>query len=102
MGSEMCIRDRANAHRLLNCLKQYSGDPAFATENSAHQNAQCLTNFDLADFRQILNDLSVFIYQAAVRLLQEEALPTSLITAALLDHEGISGLTGECWVIAPI
>lgn len=49
--------------RLLHNMKQYSGDKTFQEENTPKQNEQCLRNFDLAEYRQVLSDLAVWIYQ---------------------------------------
>lgn len=82
----------ANTSRLLHCLKQYSGDEvspapsargpapsarltcpvcapqAFMTQNSDKQNEHCLKNFDLAEYRQVLSDLSIQIYQQLIKV----------------------------------
>lgn len=87
----------ANTSRLLHCLKQYSGDEvswwnrpepgassvrsppavssrcglsfqAFMMQNTAKQNEHCLKNFDLAEYRQVLSDLSIQIYQQLIRV----------------------------------
>lgn len=44
-------------------LKQYSGEQMFQEENTALQNAQCLQCFDLFEYRQVLSDTAVWIYQ---------------------------------------
>ena len=58
----------ANTSRLLHCLKQYSGDEAFMTQNTGKQNEHCLKNFDLAEYRQVLSDLSIQIYQQLIKV----------------------------------
>ena len=60
----------ANTSRLLHCLKQYSGDEAFMTQNTARQNEHCLNNFDLANYRQVLSDLSIQIYQQLIKCME--------------------------------
>lgn len=49
--------------RLLHCLKQYSGDATYQESNTPTQNEQCLRNFDLSEYRQVLSDNAVWIYQ---------------------------------------
>lgn len=44
-------------------MKQYSGDKAFQKKNTPKQNDQCLRNFDLSEYRQVLSDIAVWIYQ---------------------------------------
>jgi myosin-5 len=53
----------SNTLRLLHNLKQYSGDKTFQAENTPKQNEQCLHNFDLSEYRQVLSDIAVWIYQ---------------------------------------
>lgn len=38
------------------------------TQNTGKQNEHCLKNFDLAEYRQVLSDLSIQIYQQLVRV----------------------------------
>lgn len=38
------------------------------TQNTSKQNEHCLKNFDLAEYRQVLSDLSIQIYQQLVRI----------------------------------
>lgn len=38
------------------------------TQNSGKQNEHCLKNFDLAEYRQVVSDLSIQIYQQLVRV----------------------------------
>ncbi|KAG8180737.1 hypothetical protein JTE90_004694 [Oedothorax gibbosus] len=83
----------ANTCRLLHNLKQYSGDKAFQVENSPKQNEQCLRNFDLSEYRQVLSDVAVWIYQAVIKILEERVQP--LIVPAILEHEAIPGISGN-------
>ncbi|GIZ04249.1 unconventional myosin-Va [Caerostris extrusa] len=81
----------ANICRLLHNLKQYSGDKAFQTENTPKQNEQCLRNFDLSEYRQVLSDVAVWIYQGVIKLMEERVQP--LIVLAILEHEAIPGIS---------
>jgi len=49
--------------KLVHILKQYSGEPVFANDNTSKQNSQVLQNFDLADYRQVFSDHAVILYQ---------------------------------------
>ncbi|KAF7651726.1 hypothetical protein LDENG_00106440, partial [Lucifuga dentata] len=82
----------ANTSRLLHCLKQYSGDEAFMTQNTTKQNEHCLKNFDLAEYRQVLNDLSVQIYQQLIKVAEDIIQP--MIVSAMLESESIPSLAG--------
>ncbi|XP_061086110.1 unconventional myosin-Vb-like [Conger conger] len=82
----------ANTSRLLHCLKQYSGDEAFMTQNTTKQNEHCLKNFDLAEYRQVLSDLSIQIYQQLIRV--AEAILQPMIVSAMLESESIPSLAG--------
>uniref|UniRef100_A0A8C6UTR1 Unconventional myosin-Vb n=1 Tax=Neogobius melanostomus TaxID=47308 RepID=A0A8C6UTR1_9GOBI len=80
----------ANTSRLLHCLKQYSGDEAFMTQNTLKQNEHCLKNFDLAEYRQVLSDLSIQIYQQLIKV--AEGLLQPMIVSAMLESESIPSL----------
>ncbi|XP_069043010.1 unconventional myosin-Vb isoform X1 [Lepisosteus oculatus] len=82
----------ANTSRLLHCLKQYSGDEAFMTQNSSKQNEHCLKNFDLAEYRQVLSDLSIQIYQQLIKV--AEGMMHPMIVSAMLESESIPSLAG--------
>ncbi|XP_037069496.1 LOW QUALITY PROTEIN: unconventional myosin-Vb-like [Pollicipes pollicipes] len=83
----------ANVCRLLHNLKQYSGDVAFQSENTEKQNEQCLKSFDLSEYRQVLSDVAMWIYQLVIKLLEERVQP--VVVPAVLEHEAIAGLTGR-------
>ncbi|XP_061726561.1 unconventional myosin-Va isoform X2 [Cydia pomonella] len=82
----------ANMLRLLNNLRQYSGDAVYQKENTPHQNQQCLRVFDLSEYRQLLSDTAVQIYQGVITLLEKQL--ERLIVGAVLEYEEISGLSG--------
>lgn len=81
----------SNACRLLNHLKQYSGEPNFQKSNSPKQNEHCLRNFDLSPYRQVLMDVAVWIYQGLIKHLEKKM--ESLIVSGVLEHEAIQGLS---------
>ncbi|KAK2149285.1 hypothetical protein LSH36_457g02032 [Paralvinella palmiformis] len=83
----------ANTCRLLHNLKQYSGEKQFQAENTPQQNQQCLRNFDLSEYRQILSDLAVWIYQGLIKLMESKIHP--VIVGAVLEHEAITGLSAS-------
>ncbi|KAI1240282.1 hypothetical protein IHE44_0011741 [Lamprotornis superbus] len=81
----------ANTCRLLHCLKQYSGEEGFMTQNTAKQNEHCLKNFDLTEYRQVLGHLSIQIYQQLIRIAGGILQP--MIVCAVLENESIQGLS---------
>jgi myosin-5 len=83
----------SNTLRVLHCLKQYSGEEQFQTSSSPKQIEHCLRNFDLTAYRRVLSDIAVWIYQGITKLMEDELHP--LLVAALLEHEGIGGLSGD-------
>nr|XP_049698481.1 unconventional myosin-Va isoform X1 [Helicoverpa armigera]XP_049698485.1 unconventional myosin-Va isoform X2 [Helicoverpa armigera] len=89
----------ANMLRLLNNLRQYSGDTIYQTANTPRQNQQCLRIFDLSEYRQVLSDIAVWIYQGLIHLLERQL--ERLIVPAILEHEEISGLSGPSARPAP-
>ena len=58
-------------------------EQAFQVHNTAQQNSHCLHNFDLSEYRQILSDLAVWIFQGLVKL--NGALIHSLIGQCTLS-----------------
>ncbi|XP_019389108.1 PREDICTED: unconventional myosin-Va isoform X10 [Crocodylus porosus] len=82
----------SNTCRFLHCLKQYSGEEGFMKNNTPRQNEHCLTNFDLAEYRQVLSDLAIQIYQQLVRVLENILQP--MIVSGMLEHETIQGVSG--------
>ncbi|VVC36488.1 Hypothetical protein CINCED_3A024235 [Cinara cedri] len=77
----------SNTMRLVHILKQYSGEPAFSSDNTTKQNSQALQNFDLADYRQVFCDHAVILYQELVQKMQESI--RILIVPALLEHDSL-------------
>ncbi|XP_068597998.1 unconventional myosin-Va [Brachionichthys hirsutus] len=82
----------ANTCRFLHCLKQYSGDEAFMKHNTARQNDHCLSNFDLAEYRQVISDLAIQIYQQLIKCMENILQP--MIVSGMLEHETIQGVSG--------
>lgn len=83
----------SNTLRLLNNMKQYSGDKAFQDKNTPKMNEQCLRNFDLSEYRSLLGEIAVWMYMALIGKLEEKIQP--LIVPAILEHEEIPGLSGN-------
>ncbi|XP_046897765.1 unconventional myosin-Va isoform X2 [Hypomesus transpacificus] len=82
----------SNTCRFLHCLKQYSGDDSFMKHNSPKQNEHCLSNFDLAEYRQVLSDLAIQIYQQLIKCMENILQP--MIVSGMLEHETIQGVSG--------
>lgn len=55
--------------------------------NTSRQNEHCLTNFDLAEYRQVLSDLAIQIYQQLVRVL-ENILQPMIGKTSVAEHHG--------------
>ncbi|XP_023938107.2 unconventional myosin-Va [Bicyclus anynana] len=89
----------SNILRLLNNLRQYSGDAMYQESNTPRQNQQSLRIFDLSEYRQVLSDIAIGIYQGLITLLQRQL--ERLIFPAILEYEEISGLLGPAKVAAP-
>ncbi|XP_074787468.1 unconventional myosin-Vb isoform X2 [Athene noctua] len=82
----------ANTCRLRHCLKQYSGEECFMTQNTPKQNEHCLKNFDLSEYCQVLSHLSIQIYQQLIKV--AEGILQPMIASAMLENESIQGLSG--------
>ncbi|XP_034735918.1 unconventional myosin-Va-like isoform X2 [Etheostoma cragini] len=83
----------SNTCRLMHCLKQYSGDEAFTTHNTAKQNEQCLANFELSEYQQVFGDLAIQIYRQLIKCMEDILQP--LIVASMLEHETVQGVLGS-------
>lgn len=57
--------------------------------NTSRQNEHCLTNFDLAEYRQVLSDLAIQIYQQLVRVLENILQPMIGKARALLTSRSV-------------
>ncbi|XP_058264169.1 unconventional myosin-Va isoform X2 [Hemibagrus wyckioides] len=82
----------ATTCRFLHCLKQYSGEEVYTKHNTPQQNKQCLLNFDLTGYRQVLNDLVVQIYQQLIKCMEDVLQP--MIVVAMLEQDTIPGVLG--------
>ncbi|XP_076847079.1 unconventional myosin-Va isoform X2 [Brachyhypopomus gauderio] len=82
----------ANTCRFLHCLKQYSGEEAYTKHNTPHQNEQCLLNFDLTEYRWVLSDLVIHIYQQLIKCMEHVLQP--MIAVGMLEQDTIPGILG--------
>ncbi|XP_022802810.1 unconventional myosin-Va-like isoform X2 [Stylophora pistillata] len=83
----------ANTSRLLHDMKQYSGDKAFQVHNTPEQNQHCLKNFDLTEYRQVLSDLAIHVYQDLVKCIWEAV--QNMIVPGMLEYESIPGVSSS-------
>uniref|UniRef100_A0A8C5MY75 Myosin VC n=1 Tax=Leptobrachium leishanense TaxID=445787 RepID=A0A8C5MY75_9ANUR len=81
----------ANVHHFLNCLKQYSGEEEFSKYNTSPQNKNCLKNFDLSEYRQIISDLAIRIYDQFITVMENNIQP--MIVPGMLEHESLHGIS---------
>ncbi|TSQ12723.1 Unconventional myosin-Vb [Bagarius yarrelli] len=94
----MCIRhadyinDDQKVHSLLtstiNAIKKNL--KTFMTQNTTKQNEHCLKNFDLAEYRQVLSDLGIQIYQQLIRI--AEGMLQPMIVSAMLESGSLTGV----------
>ncbi|KAK7832671.1 hypothetical protein U0070_026867 [Myodes glareolus] len=82
----------SNTCHLLNCLKQYSGEEEFMKYNSPQQNRNCLNNFDLTEYRQILSDVAIRIYYQFIIVMENNIQP--IIVPGMLEYESLQGISG--------
>lgn len=82
----------SNLLRIIHNLKQYSGERQFQNDSTQKQVEQCLRNFDLSEYRRVLSDIAIWIYQGITKLIEEEIQP--ILVPAMLEHEGIGGIGG--------
>ncbi|KAK3555272.1 hypothetical protein QTP86_014884 [Hemibagrus guttatus] len=94
----MCIRhadyinDDQKVHSLLtstiNAIKKLL--KTFMTQNTSKQKEHCLKNFDLAEYRQVLSDLGIQIYQQLIRIAESMLQP--MIVSAMLESGSLTGV----------
>ncbi|XP_041535667.1 unconventional myosin-Vc isoform X3 [Microtus oregoni] len=82
----------SNTCHFLNCLKQYSGEEEFMKYNSPQQNKNCLNNFDLTEYRQILSDVAIRIYYQFIIVMENNIQP--IIVPGMLEYESLQGISG--------
>ncbi|XP_069838875.1 unconventional myosin-Vc isoform X2 [Dendropsophus ebraccatus] len=81
----------SNVHHFLNCLKQYSGEEEFMKYNVPLQNKNCLKNFDLSEYRQIISDLAIRIYHQFITVIENNLQP--MIVPGMLEYESLHGIS---------
>ncbi|CAH2273930.1 unconventional myosin-Vc [Pelobates cultripes] len=81
----------SNVHHFLNCLKQYSGEEEFSKYNAPLQNKNCLKNFDLSEYRQIISDLAIRIYHQFITVMENNIQP--MIVPGMLEYESLHGIS---------
>jgi myosin-5 len=72
---------------------QYSGEEDFNKFSTPKQVEQCLRSFDLSEYRRVITDVAIWIYQGVTKLMEEEIQP--LLVPAIIEHEGIGGISGD-------
>ncbi|XP_044129759.1 unconventional myosin-Vc, partial [Bufo gargarizans] len=81
----------SNVHHFLNCLKQYSGEEEFMKYNVPLQNKNCLKNFDLSEYRQIISDLAIRIFHQFITVMENNIQP--MIVPGMLEYESLHGIS---------
>ncbi|XP_054980528.1 unconventional myosin-Vc [Sorex araneus] len=83
----------SNSCHFLNCLKQYSGEEEFMKYNTPRQNENCLNNFDLSEYRQVLSDVAIRIYHQFIMVMEDNIQP--IIVPGMLEYESLQGISGR-------
>lgn len=71
---ERCVPGGHFVPSLLTSLCSVSAQ-SFMKYNSPRQNEHCLSNFDLAEYQQVLSDLAIQIYQQLIRCMERVLQP---------------------------
>lgn len=66
---------------------------AFQYQNTLKQNEQCLKNFDLTDYRSILSDIAIWLFQGIIKDFENKLNP--IIVSAMLEQESLQGMYGK-------
>lgn len=64
---------------------------AFQFQNTLKQNEHCLKNFDLAEYRGILSDIAIWVFQGIIKDFEKKLNP--IIVKAMLEYESLPGVT---------
>lgn len=83
----------ANTCRLLHCFKQYSGETMYTEQNTPKQNEHCLSNFELSEYQQVFEDLTIQIYRQLIKCMEDMLQP--LIVSSMLEQENMQGVLGS-------
>ena len=82
---EMRILWIVNSITLHNLLKQFGGNEDYMQFNTELQNQQQLKNFDLSEYRQVIYEAIIYMYETLVKQIQDVIKP--LIVPAILCHD---------------
>lgn len=74
-----------NSISLHNLLKQYGGNEEYMQYNTELQNQQQLKNFDLSEYRVVIHEAIIYMYETFMRQIQEIIKP--LIVPAILQYD---------------
>lgn len=74
-----------NSITLHNILKQYGGNDQYMQYNTELQNQQQLKNFDLSEYRIVIHEAIIFMYESMMRQIQESI--KQYIVPAILQHD---------------
>lgn len=79
-----------NSVTLHNMLKQYGGNEEYMDLNTEMQNQQQLKNFDLSEYRQVIHEAIIYMYDVLMRQIQE-SIKAHIIPAILYHDETARG-----------
>lgn len=74
-----------NSISLHNLLKQYGGNEEYMQYNTELQNQQQLKNFDLSEYRVVIHEAIIYMYDTFIRQVQDSIKQT--IVPAILQHD---------------
>lgn len=74
-----------NSITLHNLLKQYGGNDEYMKFNTELQNQQQLKNFDLSEYRVVIHETIIYMYESFIKQIQDAVKP--LIVPAILQHD---------------
>lgn len=62
---------------------------AFMKHNTSRQNEHCLSNFDLAEYRQVISDLAIQIYQQLIKCMENILQPMIGMCTYIAVHSSV-------------
>uniref|UniRef100_A0A915L138 Dilute domain-containing protein n=1 Tax=Romanomermis culicivorax TaxID=13658 RepID=A0A915L138_ROMCU len=83
----------SNVWRLMQLLRQYSGEEEYATQNTPSQSNDQLKNCDLCLQRSSLCNLLLIIHQKMIQEVYVKKLTPSIIVSSILEHHDSRNLS---------
>lgn len=83
MNISLLLNDVSQPPAAISHLLPLLPPQEFMKHNTLRQNEHCLSNFDLAEYRQVISDLAIQIYQQLIKSMENT----------------LQSMIGRCWCV---